>query len=255
MSRFKPNSLPNEFGDFILKVKLGLVPGMSIYEKFSENKNLAADTESLVWSLTSQPTYTFPTSASIDTISSASALDTQEIVIEGLDIDYNFFIQSVTLNGQNKVSITPLFRFFRAYNNGSTNLAGNVYIYENTTITAGVPDDLSYVKGHIESTEGQSLFAAFTVPANKTAYVYYFDASISKIPTASNVIITVRFVPQGKAPRTRVRFNLSSTGTSIFQSRDQYITIPEKTDAYGLATASAGSTGVSINFSAILADN
>lgn len=62
----------------------------------------------------------------------------ENIAFDGGDDDFIVLSKTATLNGQTRVALTtPLNRVSRLYNGGSTNLAGNVYVYRDTTISAG----------------------------------------------------------------------------------------------------------------------
>lgn len=76
--------------------------------------------------------------------SSSAVADSQQIVIEGHTIDgsgnFTFVTQTVTLAGQTKTALTtPLARSTRLYNNDSTDMVGTIYVAEDVTFTAGVP--------------------------------------------------------------------------------------------------------------------
>lgn len=92
---------------------------------------------------------TYATTNAIDKFSSSNAGDTQEIVIEGHTISggkLTFVTQTVTLEGQTEKALTtPLARVTRLYNNGSTPFAGDVYVYEDDTVSAGVPQTASKI--------------------------------------------------------------------------------------------------------------
>jgi hypothetical protein len=89
---------------------------------------------------------TYVSSNLIDTLSSSSGSDTVDITVEGHTIDGNgdftFLVQTATLDGQNKVTLTtPLARMNRIYNVNGTDLVGTVYGYQDTAISSGVPTD------------------------------------------------------------------------------------------------------------------
>lgn len=122
--------------------------------------------------------YTYTTTPQPYYISSSNANDTQEIEVDLLLYDNGFYRQYtalVQLQGQTKVLIpTPnnldCVASNRAFNNSGTPLVqatpllGQVYIYEDTAIVAGVPSDLSKVRSSIRVGVEQTQQAVYTVP-------------------------------------------------------------------------------------------
>ena len=91
---------------------------------------------------TDEMQYNYSTSAIIDSLVSSNAGDTQNIEVQGLDTNYALVTQTITITGQTRKALdTSLIRVFRLVNVGSTDVAGNVYCYEDTALTAGVPID------------------------------------------------------------------------------------------------------------------
>ena len=102
--------------------------------KFGRNESVGTSEATIMTLPSGQSEETYVSSNIIDTISSNNSSDTQEVVIEGHTIsgsDLTFSSQTATLNGQNKVTLsTPLARATRVYNNGSADLLGSVFVYE-----------------------------------------------------------------------------------------------------------------------------
>lgn len=98
----------------------------------------------------------------IDTISSSNAADAIKISIEGHTMtggNKTFIVQTATLNGQNKVTLTtPLNMITRIAHSDEThtNILGEVYGYENTTISAGKPVDTTKIHITVPAGENQS---------------------------------------------------------------------------------------------------
>ena len=103
----------NQFGDLV-----SIDEKAKSLVKFGKSAVLSTNRET-VWTVGGMETYV--TGNTIDTISSSSALDTQELVLEchtvtgsGLDQQFIFLTQTITLNGQNKVTLpTPVARVSR----------------------------------------------------------------------------------------------------------------------------------------------
>lgn len=142
------NAIKQLYGDNVeLSHRSKLVDG--------RNDNLNITTFETLWLVGADETYA--TTNVIDTVSSSSASDTNEIFIEGFTVVgtgasavFTRVEQTATLNGVNKVSLdTSLARASFFYNNNTADWVGDIYCYENTDITAGVPIDLTKV--HLKS--------------------------------------------------------------------------------------------------------
>jgi hypothetical protein len=202
------------------------VPRHTFIRKFAYLPDIdTADGYLDIWDLPTKDLYTYPAdgTAPIDTVSSSSNSDTIPLLVSGLDINGRYVDQVITLTGQTKVTLpTPLWRAFRAFNNDSgTALVGNVYIYEDTVITAGVPDDSSKVRTYVaaEFDTGipaqQTLMGHYTVPAGFNGYFMGIVISLSRaITTACQVLLQAR--DYGCSFRTVSTIELNSGGSSIF---------------------------------------
>lgn len=138
--------------------------------KFGKSAPLATGSLQTVWTVGGNETYV--STNTIDSISSSSLLDTQEIYLEGHTVEgtgenqkFTFVTQVVSLNGQTRVALpVPLARVSMAYNNNGTLLQGRVVVYENTTLVGGVPLDVSKIHtdiplGFQESFKGATTFS------------------------------------------------------------------------------------------------
>jgi len=123
---------------FNLKVNQGLVPGHSVVDKFGENPDIdTGSTPEDIWEAGGEYNYDANGTAPIVSLISDNAGDTQDISVQGLDINGNETSQTITLTGTTRVALTtPLWRVYRMQNVGSTNLAGTCYCYVGT---GGVP--------------------------------------------------------------------------------------------------------------------
>ena len=167
--------------DFLLEVAKGNILGHTMINKFGENPDIdtATDPEDM-WD--AGGTYPFSTSADIDQLSSSDDGDTQEITIIGLDENWEEVTQTKTLTGQTPVTLdTPLIRVYRAWNNGTSDFAGDIYLTTNgAALTLGVPDVASAIRMQVRNGNNQSLMCVYTVPAGKTAFVLTAVAAFTK---------------------------------------------------------------------------
>lgn len=152
-----------------------------------------------VWSLGGNENYL--SSNTITHISSSSTADNQLIRIESHTVDasgdFTFVVQTVTLNGQNKVALpTPVARVSMMTNANSHNLVGSVYVYEDTAITAGVPTDLTKAHCQIPAGTNQSFKAATTFDKDTFGIVTQGFGGVGNKQTA-NVEFELEFKPKG----------------------------------------------------------
>ena len=223
---------------------------VSVYEKgksllkFGKHLDLnTADGTETVWTLGSRAgagNETYTTTNSIDTISSSSTSDTQSITIEGhtvsgtgTDSQFTFVIQTATLNGQNKVTLgTPLARVSRAYNTGTTAFVGDIFVYEDTAITTGVPDDFTKAHLEIRGTIGDTQsFKAATTFSNTDYFICTGGfVSIRRAQSAS-ADFTLEVRGAGSVFRPVARINTNSNGTGAAQiNLLPYAVVPKNAD-------------------------
>lgn len=243
--------------DFFLSIASGNEPGFSVLRKFGNNPDI--DVVSGFEDITECcPNYTYPTSAATNYLSSSDAGDTQEITIVGLDANWNEQTVTQNVNGQTKTEIgsgKTWIRVYQAYNSNGTDITGDVYIYEDDTVTDGIPDTISKVKARINNGNNQSLMALYTVPNGKTGYIFQLKGSISSKKDVKSVMKL--FIREfGKVFRVQDIFGLQGTGDSS-TDRDYlgYIKCPAKTDIKISADTNTNDTAISASFEIILIDD
>lgn len=199
--------------------------------KFGKSAELGTSGLETVWTLGGNETYV--SDNTISHISSSSALDTEEIYVEGHTVDngeFTFVAQTATLSGNTKVSLdTPLARVSRISNNGSTEVAGRVVVYEDTTVSGGVPTDETKI--HIDMVDGhQQSFKAATTFSKEDYYVMtgFYGAVSAKQSAAADFYVEIRnpngvFLP-------KACFTASSTGGNSDISLDPAIIVPKNSD-------------------------
>ena len=214
---------------FELLVNLGYIPRVTSIYKFGYNDDVDSGVEEDVWDYGGM--YTYSTTADIDSISSSSALDTQDILIYGLDANWEQVEQIVTLQGQTKVTLTtPLIRVWRMINIGTTNLAGNVYLYVDGTISGGIPTIANTIRAFIEDGNNQTLMLLYTVPSGYTAHVRRVTASLGGLVAGYG---TFKFWarPYGRVFSLNGIIDLDTDGVSVHEALFQeWLAFPEKTD-------------------------
>lgn len=226
--------------------------------KFGRN-DVVGSTRVMIWQ-NGTVSETLATTNSIDTISSAATGDTQAIYLEGhtvsgtgINQQFSFVTQTVTLNGRNKVSLTtPVARASRAYNTSSTYLSGSVYVYEDTGITNGVPNNTSQTHLVIIPTEQQTLKAATTFSNNDYAAITKIYGSVNK-KTAASVDIRLEIRAPGGVWRTQFTgtTNTAADGSFVLNF-DPYYIVPKNHDVRLTAEASTSNVSVSAGFHAYI---
>lgn len=204
------------------------------------------------------PTYTFSATANIDSISSSDNGDTVDVRIDGLDTNFEEVTQTITLTGNTTATLgTPLIRAFRMVNVGSTDLAGEVFLYINgAAITAGVPDLGSDIRAIINNGNNQTLMAIYTIPAGKTGYMRDWYAVLSR--NKANVLSTIHLDarPFGQVFQLKHLSSIGSSGTSYVQHKYEEPEIfLEKTDILMHADTTVNDSGVAAGFDIVLVDN
>lgn len=251
--------------NFYDRVALGLIPGISTINKFGETEEVdTATTPQDIWSgapLTYSVNggkYIYSTTNPIDSISSDSATDANEVCIIGLDFTtWEEVTQTVTLNGQNRVALTtPLIRVYRAFNCNGVLFLGNIYIYENTALSGGIPVDLTKLRMRVNATQQQSQMAIYTVPSGKVALLIQGYLAISKSGASNGAIVGYQIREFGGVFRNLGNIFISTTGSNHWKYKFGVpVMIPEKTDVkFSCFSVTANDTGIIAGFDIILFD-
>lgn len=199
-----------------------------------------------------------PSTNSITHFSSTDAGDTQVLRVEGMTIsgsDLTFAVQNITLAGQTKTALaTPLARVTRIANVaiGQTATAGDVYIYEDGTVTGGIPDDLTTVGNLMNAADQSTLYSG-----TSTASTNYFLATTWKAhvarKTAAFVDLRFQIAPVGGIFRT-VQTSTAARENSVIVTGNPVFIIPPNYDIRIVGTSSATNTDVHSSFDGIFAD-
>lgn len=199
--------------------------------KFGKSASLPAGSLQTVWTVGGNETYVDDNT--IDSISSSNVNDNQEIYLECHTVDaegnFTFLTQTVNLNGQTRVALpVPVARVSMAYNNNGTEIQGRVAVYENTTLTGGIPTDVSKI--HIDIPLGlQESFKAATTFSNTDYFVLTggFGSVSSKQAGAADFYLELR--EQGKVFRQVAAISATSSGPWEIKL-DPAVIIPKNAD-------------------------
>ena len=203
--------------------------------KFGKSAELSADTIETVWSYGGHEVYVQDNL--IDSIVSSNVVDNQEIYLEchtvegtGADQKFTFMTQVVTLNGQTRVPLpTPVARVSRAYNNNGTELVGAVYVYQETPLTNGVPQDRTKVHAHIPQGFQQS-FKGATTFSNEDYYILTGGFGSVSNKQAASVDFYLEIRTPDKVFRQGAAVSAGSSGGSWDIDLDPCIIIPKNAD-------------------------
>jgi len=234
--------------EFLLRVSQGLVPGHSL-QYVHAYATAIGTTEILVWPKNVPYTFNDSTTTTLY-LTSSDAADVGKVVrVYWLDGEHKPQRTDVLLNGVTPVVIGVGMRVNRMFTLGAATL-GDVYVSNALTHTAGVPTDATIVSYFTAKTQTRSMLL-FTVPAGHTAYGIdgYFSSAKGK---DTDFFWNVRN-PQGSLPE--INTNVVSVYETTVVIPFDWTSIPEKTDAFFTAAASASSGRVSSRIPILVVDN
>lgn len=217
--------------------------------KFGRNTGVGTNSAgyTLMGLLGSEQHETYVSTNIIDTISSSSADDSQQITIEGQTIDsdgnFTFVEQTATLNGQSKVTLTtPLARCTKLYNSNGTSLVGTIYAYQNQDITNGVPQTNNKVHCLIRAGKNRSEKASTTISNNDYWIATSFTTSVlQKTASFAEVEFQVR---EKNGVFKEVDIIGASAGANSVQQLKPYIIVPPNSDIRLSAIADGANTDI-----------
>ena len=182
--------------------------------------------------------YAYPSSALTMSVVSTSAADTMEVLIVGLDINYNPISETVTLTGTSAVTTSAA--FFRI--NSAVILAGS---------NVG---DISINNGgtkyaFIEALIGITQSSVYTVPAGHSLYLARIDANSATTNGQKYLFIRNVVTAGGRTLRvSEATFSISQ----VSYDRQVPFKIAEKSDFHFEAKSSSGSNEISMFMEAVL---
>ena len=222
--------------------------------RFGRNTDLGLTRET-VWSVGGNEAYV--STNSITHISSSSASDTEVVRIESHTVDINgdfdFVVQFATLNGRNKVALsTPVARVSSVNNFGVTDLIGTVYIYEDTAITNGVPNDITKTHITIPAGYNQSFKAATTFDRETFGILTQGFGGVGNKQTA-NVEFEFEVRPKGKMFQSGAAIVAGSNSGNFNVNLDPAIIIPPNSDIRVTCISDVSGAEAFVNFNLYMA--
>lgn len=212
------------------------VAGCHAEHKFGVNSSIGGSYE--IISEMGGSSITYPTTAAVASINSASGNSGSVITVEGLDANMAEVTDTITLDGSGDGSTTQTFlRINRAFVSNDDTIGSdlNITIGGNTQIK-------------IDSTHQESLQCTFTVPANKRAFLVQLNGGVDEKEKPVEMRVSAR--EAGGVFRTR---DYVSFQTSLFQKGyDVPVMFGPETDIQLQAKSPDGTIGISGCFDIIL---
>lgn len=186
--------------------------------------------------------YTFPAAASYMNVVSTSASDNsnKQILVSGLNANYEPISETIVLNGTANVTTTKEYlRIQRLSTVGANSIVGNVTI-QNATVLACLRDG-----------DGQSLQSIYTIPKGQTGYLTQISASVPKGGDA-----LFKFYSRPTNSNFSLVRHIFALNDMSYQYDFPYPTqLPEKTDVEMTILSSTGSASATATFDILLANN
>jgi hypothetical protein len=234
---------------FALDIAKGNIAGLSSVNKFGFNDQVPTSFEVIALG---SANFTYPTSAGTVTVVSDDADDTsagtgaRTIKIQGLDGNYDFQEETITMNGTTNVNSTNT---FLRVNRMEVLTAGSSNGMEGTITATIGGNEQSRMEAEYDN---QTLQANYTIPAGKTGYLTRIQATSTKDNKAAFVGLFTREL--NSVFKIKQLFEIYRN--SVVVDFTVPLVIPEKTDIE-LRGKNEGSGNVSIGgtFDIILEDN
>lgn len=190
-------SLPTVIAnDFYLEVARGNVTGYTAREIVGQNAALAG-ADKFIWGegTVSSQDLTEAATAAIVYVSTTAAGDiSKAVTITGVDANYDEITEVITTNatdGRTRVAGTKAFLAINKVTIAAA-VAGKLYVFYASTVTTGVPDDLTKVQAVIDIGNTESFNAFYCVPRNRTLYLTSLRYRSTGSTTTHDVILSIK---------------------------------------------------------------
>ncbi len=247
-------------GDDLIEVQKGNIAGHALVHKFGRNAAVPDGSWEFVnllgftaWPLSAATTVRIKAGGNAaDTAAGAGA---REVTVQGIDASFNEVTETIATAGASASSATTtsFWRVHRAWVSavGTYGAANTAAIdIENS---AGGTDLI-----RIGADEGQTLFAAWTVPTGKTAYLLSLDVTVATTASVKLRLLTRANIDDTSAPmsakRVKLFFGLSGD-FSLYKPRSPSISIAGKSDVWVEAQGVGAVAAVTCDFELLVADD
>lgn len=248
------SEIHNSFGDVV-----SIEDKKKTIQKFGQASDIDATNYETVWAFNKATNgandETYVSDNLITTISSSNSNDDQEMKLKYHTIDgsgnFTFGVQDVTLDGQNQVTLpTPCARVSRLYNDDTSEVQGEVFVYEDDTDTSGVPDTAAKVHLYFPAGEQQSQKVATTISNNDYLLITKVFGGLAVGGGGNRMSTRIEIREKGKVFRPR---RIISTNDNFIDSLDPVLIVPKNADIRMRAIASNTNRTVHCGFSGYLA--
>lgn len=232
---------------FYLEVVQGLIPGHAFNHKFGAAPSMAAGTAT-VWDVddTLYPWDALGSGSIVNVERNNVADNGFTVTVQGLDENYEFAEEEITITGADQTGSQLFTRVNRAFisDSGSTN-AGNI------DIEAGAAGGTTVAR--ITAGYGQTLMAVYTIPAGKTGYLIHMASTGSSDTDASGSIRKREF--EQDAFRIQHAFELQLRGGQYDYEFGAPLVFSEKTDIEIRIVNRSNNKRITTAFDILLVDN
>lgn len=185
--------------DILQLLEAGVFPGFVRYKKFGRSPIAPKDIWTTIWD--GNVDYPYPSANLVSpTIVSTDAADTQDVIIEGVDQEFKYVIQTVTLNGLTPVPLSKDIMIpFRMEGDGEDDLQGQIDL-------AAAGTSYAIIRNGGDS-YNQTQMSIMVIPAGYYGFITKVGASIAALNSGE---INYRAKAFGKAWKVKRPLDLTS---------------------------------------------
>jgi len=231
--------------DFYLQLARGHIANHSFVHKFGAVPAMSQNSTGTVWDVndTVYPWNDWNSAGTVSVTTVNAADNGKKITIQGLDANYKFQEETITMSSSSNTASTLSFvRLNRGFVfDGDTNIADVLVTKNSNTVLK------------INAGKGQTLMAIFTIPADKTGYLCQGTASIQSGADATADMF-IRYFNQTSF-RVGHSFEVSGAGGQYEYKFTAPIPIPEKSDIDVRTSVRSNNARLTAAFDIILIDN
>ena len=227
---------------FELQLARGQIPGHSFVHRMGRVRSMSQSQTGTVWDVddTLYPWSAWDTEGTVSLARANPADAGKNVIIQGLDADFNFIEEKVTLTAATgNVSSNTYTRLDLIRMNGTSANVGAV------TITKG-----AVVVGFMAAGVGQSLMGVYTVPAGYNAYI-----TKGVMTVQSGADATGTFYYRLPGDRFFIGHTFEVAGSEYSYEFTVPLALPEKTDVDVRATVRSNNAEVTAAYDIILIKN